>query len=40
MGKSEGSRSKHIGDAGVNIFIITRVGGQVLGNEFWTNNVT
>ncbi len=39
MGKSVGSCGEHIGDAGVHVFIVTRVGGQLLGNEVWTNNV-
>lgn len=39
MGKSVGSGGKHIGDAWVHMFIITRVGGQLLGNEVWTYDV-
>ena len=39
VSKSVGSCGKHIGDSGVHVFIITRVGGKLLGNKFWTNNV-
>lgn len=39
VSKSVGSCSKHIGDAGVHISIVTGVGGQLLGNDVWTNNV-
>lgn len=30
---------KHIGDAGVDILIIARVGGQLPCNEVWAHNV-
>lgn len=39
VSESVGSCGEHIGDAGVHVFIITRVGGQLLGNEVWTNDV-
>lgn len=39
VSESVGGCSKHIGDAGVHIFIVTGVGRQLLGNEVWTNNV-
>ena len=37
--ESVGSCGKHIGDRGVHVFIITRVGGQMTGYAVWTNNV-
>lgn len=39
VSKSVGSCGKDVGDAGVHIFIITRVGGQLLSNDVWANNV-
>lgn len=39
VSKSVRSCSKHIGDAGVNGFIVSWVGGQLTGNEVWANNV-
>lgn len=39
MSKTVGGCRKDIGDAGVHSFIITRVRGQLLGDEVWTNNV-
>lgn len=39
VGKPIGSSSKHIGDAGIHIIIIARVGGQLTSNEVWANNV-
>ena len=39
VSESIGSCGEHIGDAGVHGFIITRVGGQLVGNDIWTNNV-
>lgn len=39
VSESVSSRGKHIGNAGVNGLIVSRVGGQLTGNEVWTNNV-
>lgn len=39
MGKTVRGCSKDIGDAGVHSFIITRVGGQLPGDEVRTNNM-
>lgn len=39
MGKAVGSGGEHVGDAWVHLFIITRVGGKLLGEDVWTNNV-
>lgn len=39
VSKSVSSCGKHVGDAGIHIFIITRIGGKLPSNEVWTNNV-
>lgn len=39
VSKSVCSCGKHIGDAGVNRFIVSWVGGQLTGNKVWSNNV-
>lgn len=40
VGKAVGGRGKDIGNARVHVVIITRVGGQALGNGIWTDNVS
>ena len=39
VSKSVGSCGKHIGDAGIDVLIITRVGGELPGNNFWAHNM-
>lgn len=39
VSESVRSRGKHVGDCGVNRFVVARVGGQLTGNEVRTNDV-
>ena len=39
VGESVGSGGEHVGDAGVHGLVVSRVSGQLPGDEVWANNV-